>query len=96
MTVRILDRGEHVVDSVDEFKPDIIILDVALPDIDGRQVFESVRARWPSMPIVFSTGHATERDLEDHLRNPHVGFLLKPYSTADLLTTMAGLVVGAS
>jgi two-component system cell cycle sensor histidine kinase/response regulator CckA len=96
MTVRILDRGAHVVESVDEFKPDIIILDVALPDIDGRKVFESVRARWPSMPIVFSTGHATERDLEDHLRNPHVGFLLKPYSTADLLTTMAGLVVGAS
>jgi two-component system, cell cycle sensor histidine kinase and response regulator CckA len=96
MTVRVLDRGKLVVQSVDDFKPDIIILDISLPDIDGREVFDSVRARWPSMPIVFSTGHATEADLEDHLRKPHVGFLLKPYSTADLLAAMAGLVVGAS
>ena len=95
MTVRILDRGEHVVQAVEDFQPDIIILDVALPDIDGRQVFDAVRSRWPVMPIIFSTGHATEGDLETYLRHQHVGFLLKPYSTADLLTTMAGLVVGA-
>jgi two-component system cell cycle sensor histidine kinase/response regulator CckA len=95
MTVRILDRGRYVVQSVEEFKPDIIILDVALPDVDGRQVFEAVRSRWQSMPIVFSTGHATESELQGYLREEHVGFLLKPYSTADLLASMAGLVVGS-
>jgi len=95
MTVRILDEGLKVVESVDDFKPDIIILDIALPDVDGRKVFDSVRSRWPAMPIVFSTGHVTEGDLESYLRHKNVGFLLKPYSTADLLSTMAGLVVGS-
>jgi two-component system cell cycle sensor histidine kinase/response regulator CckA len=95
MTVRTLDRGELVVETIGEFKPDILVLDINLPDIDGRKVFEAVRGRWASMPIVFSTGHVTEADLESYLSRKHVGFLLKPYSTADLLSTMAALVVGS-
>lgn len=85
MTVDVLHSGSAVVAAVARFDPDIIVLDVGLPDRDGVAVFADVSDAYPNMPVLFSTGHADEARLEGPLSRRNVGFLRKPYPVEMLL-----------
>jgi CheY-like chemotaxis protein len=51
-------------------------------------VFAQIAARWPDLPVVFSTGHGGEADLARELSHYHVGFLQKPYEVAALMAAI--------
>lgn len=85
MTVSVLYTGAGVLDAVKSFQPDVMVLDVALPDRSGAEVYEEIAAVHPSLPVVFSTGHADEARLEGPLSRDNVAFLRKPYSVESLL-----------
>ena len=88
IVVRVVERGREVVRAIEELAPDVIVLDLTLPDIDGREVFAQIAARWPDLPVVFSTGHGGEAELARELSRDHVGFLQKPYELAALLAAI--------
>ncbi|HEX9982760.1 MAG TPA: PAS domain S-box protein [Thermoanaerobaculia bacterium] len=69
--------------------PDVAILDVALPDMNGIQLFNAIRMRYPRLPVIFSTGHGDERMLAPQLASPHTTFLLKPYRLESLIGAIA-------
>jgi PAS domain S-box-containing protein len=85
LEVRVVDRGNAVVAEIERFDPDAVILDLTLPDIDGRQVFHLLRERWLSLPVIFSTGQGGTTELASILESPHVGLLRKPYELNELL-----------
>jgi CheY-like chemotaxis protein len=85
MLLRAAQRGDEGLALVEEFEPDLVLLDMRLSDADGREVYEEIAARRPDLPVIFSTGHSIERDLAEYLRRPNVGFLLKPYTLDELL-----------
>ncbi|HUP48200.1 MAG TPA: PAS domain S-box protein [Thermoanaerobaculia bacterium] len=85
MIVDVLHSGVGVVQEVERFRPDVLVLDVGLPDRSGIEVYGDIAALYPRLPVVFSTGHADEARLEDVLSRPHVGFLRKPYPIESLL-----------
>jgi PAS domain S-box-containing protein len=89
--VCVVTRGGDALAAVETFAPDVVMIDVTLPDISGTAVYEQIVARWPSMRVIFSTGHADESRLPQHA-SKHVGFLRKPYSTATLLTKLREVV----
>ncbi|HWS73093.1 MAG TPA: response regulator, partial [Thermoanaerobaculia bacterium] len=86
--VKLVARGRDAVPAVAEFSPDVVLLDVNLPDISGVEVFEQLRQRWPSLSIIFSTGHADGRALEQ-VRQRRVPSIMKPYDVDELLNVMA-------
>lgn len=77
--------GGEAVAAIERYDPQAVILDLGLPDIDGVAVFEQIAARWPKLPVVFSTGHGDESKLREFLQLPHVSFLMKPYGVETLL-----------
>jgi DNA-binding response OmpR family regulator len=83
--VDVVHTGTRAVDAIESFVPDVVVLDVHLPDIDGRDVYRALRARWPDLPVVFSSGHT--RDLDDvaDLPTARVTLLHKPYESDALL-----------
>ena len=87
VAVRLVDRGYDAVNAAAAFHPDVVLIDVSLPDISGAEVYERIVARWPSMAVIFSTGHAEEARLPQP-RSEHVGFLRKPYSGETLLAKL--------
>lgn len=89
IVVVMVDRGSAAVGTIERVKPEAVILDIELPDVDGVTVYESIHARWPHLPVVFSTGHADKSKLEPLLARPHVGFLMKPYDSETLLASLA-------
>jgi DNA-binding response OmpR family regulator len=79
--------GKSGIEMARKFEPDIILLDMTMPDIDGIETAKAIRAGDPSatMPIVLMSGRSTdEKDLDKKLFS---GILNKPFSIADLVKT---------
>jgi CheY-like chemotaxis protein len=93
--VLLVARGNDAMPAVESFRPDVAVLDVNLPDISGLQVFELLAASTPALPVIFSTGHADARALDD-VRRRGVPSIMKPYDIAELVTLIQEAVATES
>ena len=73
-----------------------MILDIGLPDVDGVEVYERIAGRWPDLRVLFSSGHAQARNLEQWLARPNVALLVKPYEMSDLMGALSRLLEPAA
>ena len=87
--VRAVETGSAALEAVLASPPDAVILDVGLPDMDGRTVYARLAQLQPELPVVFSTGHTDRQGLEEALTHSNVGYLRKPYESAALLEVLA-------
>jgi PAS domain S-box-containing protein len=90
--VDLVETGGEVLEAIDRFKPEAVVLDIGLPDVEGTRVYESIAYLHPALPVIFSTGHGDQSKLEAHLTKPNVAFLLKPYDVDVLLKTLEQVV----
>ncbi len=93
--VNLAHTGAEVVPAIVAFRPDVIVMDVGLPDCDGVDLYRSLDQRQKTIPVVFSTGHGDGAKIREILAEPHVGFLLKPYPVEELLSKLAEVTQGA-
>ena len=84
--VLTIGRGLAVAEAIRTFKPDAVILDLTLPDIDGVEVFRRLRKGWPDLPVVFSTGGG--ENMAATLKGKRVAMLRKPYEIGELLSAL--------
>jgi PAS domain S-box-containing protein len=75
--------GEEGLDSLAGWRPDLALIDYAMPGMHGADVARAARELHPGLPIVFVTGYAETGQLEAAL-GPDVPVLRKPFSVADL------------
>lgn len=88
--VEVLERGRALLPAIRRCRPDGVVLDVSLPDVDGVDLYRTVDVEFPDLPVVFSTGHADASHLGagDILARPHVRFLQKPYGGETLVAEL--------
>jgi two-component system phosphate regulon response regulator PhoB len=79
--------GRNAMREIDNCVPDLIVLDVGLPDIDGLELLHSWRReeRTRSMPVIIVTGRGDERDRVSGLRAGADDYITKPFSRDELL-----------
>jgi len=90
-TLVATDSGVRGVEMVETDSPDIIILDINLPDITGFEVLENVR-RFSDVPVIILT---VREDEVDELRGLEMGaddYITKPFSPANLLTRVRAIL----
>lgn len=75
-------------------QPDIILLDMRMPDIDGIGVLKHLRSTGFKNPIVMLTTSTEERDLVESLRNGAQGYLLKDMEPDELVLALRDIVSG--
>jgi two-component system response regulator MprA len=91
-TVRATATGSDAVTAFSDAPPDVLVLDVGLPDADGRDVCQALRARGISSPVLFLTARDA---LTDRLSGFHAGgddYLTKPFALAELVVRVRALV----
>ena len=81
--VGIAKDGLSAVESVVELRPDVVVLDLQMPDIDGLEVTRRIMQRCP-VPVIALTAHSVSEWGEEAFEAGVVGFLEKP-ATADQL-----------
>jgi len=84
--------GRQALTIAREFKPDAIVLDIMLPDIDGLQVLQRVRADGTDMPVLFLTA---KDSLDDRITGLTAGgddYVTKPFSLEELVARLRGLI----
>jgi DNA-binding NtrC family response regulator len=84
-----LGRGEWITSAIDTHRPDVVLLDIHLPGLDGLQILELLRLRWPSLPVVVMTAFGGFETGELARRCGATGYLEKPFRMADLMTELA-------
>lgn len=80
--------------AIEWFNPEAVILDIHLGEFDGTAIYRQIAARFPAMPVVFSTGHASVADFT-WLDQPHVRLLQKPYTAETLIDCLHRAVAAA-
>jgi two-component system KDP operon response regulator KdpE len=78
------ETGQQALDSYASFRPDLIVLDLSLPDIDGLQIIKNIRER-RGTPIIMLSVRGGERDKVSALDLGADDYLTKPFSVNELL-----------
>jgi signal transduction histidine kinase len=87
--VEIAHDGEGGVALADAFEPDVVLLDIGLPDIDGYEVARRIRSRARRLLLVAMTGFSSKQDRRQAQEAGFDHFLVKPVSYPDLEDILA-------
>jgi two-component system OmpR family response regulator len=91
-SVRSAGDGWSAVRAARDFRPDVVVLDVLLPDLDGLQVMHQLRSEAPGLPVLLLTARDA---LEDRIRGLEAGgndYVTKPFSLADVVDRLQALM----
>jgi len=94
---RVLSSDHHVIGTrlsraalsiADEFQPDLAIVDIRMPDLDGFELMAQLKARFPALDVILMTGSVDDLDekLVKALRSPAFYFIQKPFDREVLCT----------
>ena len=81
------EKGSEALLEAVSFQPDVMLLDLGLPDMDGIAIIEKVRG-WSGMPIIVISARSEDRDKIDALDAGADDYLTKPFSVDELLARL--------
>lgn len=86
-TVAVARNGDEALEQIEQFRPDLVLLDVMLPGIDGFDILQRVRQQpeHRNMAIIMLTAKGREVEVTKGLALGADAYITKPFSTRDLL-----------
>jgi DNA-binding response OmpR family regulator len=92
--VLVAENGETALDIIYKYKPDLILLDIMLPRIDGYEVCEIVRLdpRYRDIKIIFLTAKGREVEIAKGLALGADAYITKPFSNTELVAKVKELL----
>lgn len=82
---RHVDSGAGVPTLIDQMSPDLLVLDVMLPDADGIELCAQIRATHPGLPVILLTARSEEIDRIAGLTAGADDYVVKPFSPRELV-----------
>ncbi len=90
--VRSAGSGVCAVRAAREFRPDAVVLDIMLPDLDGLEVMHRVRTDAPDVPVLFLTARDAVEDRIAGLTAGGDDYVTKPFSLEEVVARLRGLM----
>jgi len=90
--VDIAKNGKEALTKVEEFKPDLIVLDWMLPEMDGLEVTRRIRSDGNDVPVIVLTGRDALSDKVISLDSGADDYLTKPFATEELLARIRAVI----
>jgi len=89
--VLVADTGQRALEALERARPDLVVLDLMLPDLSGEEVARSVRSH-SDVPIIMLTAKASEEDRVNGLRLGADDYLVKPFSPRELVARVEAVL----
>jgi two-component system, OmpR family, response regulator len=90
--VRTAADGHTALSLVREFRPDVVVLDIMLPDLDGMRVLSRLRSDGIDVPVLFLTAKDSLDDRVAGLTAGGADYVTKPFSLEELVARLRGLI----
>jgi DNA-binding NarL/FixJ family response regulator len=87
-------NGRIALEQIQQLRPDIAVLDIDMPEMDGFSVAREVRARQLAVDIIFLTVHRDERFFAEALQLGTKGYVLKDSAVTDILSSIRAVAAG--
>lgn len=86
LDLKVCDNGQLLLDCVEEYKPDLILLDIMMPVMDGMTTFRNLKLndKTKDIPVVFITAKAQIQELAMYKSAGILGIIVKPFDPTNL------------
>ncbi len=88
------ETGEEAVEMTEQLQPDVVLMDIYMPQMDGLQAAKEIRARFPKVAIVMLTSSERDGHLYEAVRLGVSGYLLKSLDADELFDLLKGVTRG--
>ncbi|TAK92213.1 MAG: response regulator [Burkholderiaceae bacterium] len=85
-------NGKSGLERVEQLKPDIVCLDVSMPDIDGLEVLQQIKAARPQTLVLMVTASRDVDTVKTAIGRGANGFIIKPFNGRTVLDTLKAAV----
>lgn len=84
--IKICNNGQKLLECVEEYKPDLIMLDVMMPEMDGPTTFKNLQdnKKTKNIPVIFVTAKAQVHEVEKFKEIGSWGVITKPFTLMNL------------
>lgn len=90
--VDIAKTGKEALEKIENFTPDLIVMDWLLPEIDGLELIRRVRSEGSDVPIIILTGKDSVSDKVNSLDSGADDYITKPFATEELLARIRAVI----
>ena len=84
--------GADAVDKYNEIKPDLVIMDITMPNMDGLEALKAIRAANPAAKVVMCSAMGQEAMVIDAITAGAKDFIVKPFKPDRILKTVTSIV----
>ena len=85
--IAVADSGEAALKTLSTFRPDLIFMDIKMPQMDGIELLRRIKGTDPSIEVVMITAYASLETVKNALTHGAFEYLIKPFSRQDLEET---------
>ncbi len=93
-SVELAQSGKDALDHISNSKPDLILLDIMLPDLDGYEIFQLIRQNpeWDDIKVIYLSAKNRDVDIAKGLNLGVDAYVTKPFSNMELMDKVRKLV----
>lgn len=81
-------NGTIALELVDRTYPDVVFLDVMMPEMDGLEVLQYIKERHAHIKVIMITGNPSVENVQESIQGGASGFIVKPFNMARVLDTL--------
>lgn len=81
-------NGVIALDFIEKTKPDVVFLDVVMPEMDGLETLQNIKRDNPEIIVVMITGNPSKENVQESIQGGASGFIIKPFNSAKVLETL--------
>ena len=85
VTVKRAENGRELLQLIDNKVPDLILLDIKMPEMDGITAIDEIRAQYPDLPVIAQTAYAMREEQEKYLQHGFNACITKPFKQEEFI-----------